>query len=125
MIAKGRSLAPATLFFGCHSPDDDLYRAQLDEWERQGAVEVHRAYSRVGPGQHVDDVMWEQRERIIDLWSQEAKVFVCGSRGLAESAKEALIRIRVEVDGKDADEDKIREWFEGLRNIRYVMDIFD
>lgn len=130
MLSSGnRKLAPALLFFGCRSPDqDDIYRSQLDEWEGQGAVEVFRSFSRdpeKSEGcKHVDDMMWKNRERMIELWKQGAKVYVCGSRGVSESVKEAIIKIRMEVDDS-TDEEGTREWFEGLRNIRYVTDVFD
>ncbi|KAH7160568.1 hypothetical protein B0J13DRAFT_494237 [Dactylonectria estremocensis] len=45
MIAAGhKDLAPALLFFGCRNPEvDNLYRDELDEWERVGAMTVRRA----------------------------------------------------------------------------------
>lgn len=130
LSSKQRTLAPAMLFFGCRSPDqDDLYREQLNEWEGLGAVEVLRSYSRAPDKtegcKHVDDMMWKHRERLMELWRQDAKVYVCGSRGVAESVKEAIIKIKVDADGDKADEVGTRKWFEGLRNIRYVTDVFD
>ena len=128
--SQQRTLAPAMLFYGCRSPDqDDLYRAELDDWAKLGAVEIHRSYSRA-PEQsegckHVDDMMLKQRERMVELWAQGAKIYVCGSRGVSESAKEAILKIKNEHDGAEADEEGTREWFEGLRNVRYVMDVFD
>ncbi|GKU22337.1 unnamed protein product [Fusarium langsethiae] len=133
MIEAGRNLAPALLFFGCCSPEhDDLYRDELDRWEDLGAVSVRRAYSRdcdKSEGcKHVQDRMWHDREELVDLWKQGAKAYVCGSRGVAESAKDTIIKIKVEMEkakGEEADEDSIRDWFEALRNIRYVTDVFD
>ncbi|OLN81295.1 Bifunctional P-450:NADPH-P450 reductase 6 [Colletotrichum chlorophyti] len=133
MIAAGRTLAPALLFFGCRSPDhDDLYREQFDEWEALGAVSVRRAYSRDSDKsegcKHVQDRMWKDREELVDLWKQGAKAYVCGSRGVAESAKETIINIKVEMEkakGEETDAEKVKDWFESLRNIRYVTDVFD
>lgn len=133
MIGSGRKLAPAILFFGCRSPDvDDLYREELDEWQRLGAVDVRRAYSRASEKsegcRHVQDRMWKDREDVIDLWQKGATVFVCGSRGVAESAKKSIIKIKIEmesrIDGK-TDLEATQKWFESLRNIRYVTDVFD
>jgi cytochrome P450/NADPH-cytochrome P450 reductase len=132
LSAKHRTLAPALFFFGCRSPDeDDIYREQLDEWEAQGVVQVVRAYSRAPERsdgcKHVDDAMWKHRDRLVELWKKGAKVYVCGSRGVSESVREAVIKIGVEQCGgsRNADEAATREWFEGLRNVRYVMDVFD
>ncbi|KAF7551931.1 hypothetical protein G7Z17_g4675 [Cylindrodendrum hubeiense] len=133
MIASGRKLAPAILFFGCRSPElDDIYRQELDQWQSLGAVDVRRAYSRASEQSegclHVQDRMWKDREDVIDLWQKGATVFVCGSRGVAESAKESIIKIKIEmesrIDGK-TDLETTQKWFESLRNIRYVTDVFD
>ncbi|KAK1998807.1 cytochrome P450 [Colletotrichum falcatum] len=133
MIEAGRTLAPALLFFGCRSPEhDDLYRDELDRWQALGAVSVRRAYSRDPGGsegcRHVQDRIWHDRGEVVELWRQGAKAYVCGSRGVAESAKDAIIKIKVEMeraDDRDADEESAKEWFEALRNIRYVTDVFD
>jgi cytochrome P450/NADPH-cytochrome P450 reductase len=134
MMAAGRKgLAPALLFFGCRSPEaDDLYRDELDEWERAGAVQVRRAYSRAPESsegcKHVQDRMWHDRQEIEDLWKRDAKVYVCGSRGVANSARDMAIRLRVDMakeKGVETDAQAAGEWFESLRNVRYVMDVFD
>lgn len=131
MIAAGRkNLAPALLFFGCRSPDrDDLYREEMDEWEKIGAVDVRRAYSRKPEDsegcKYVQDRMLKDMKDLLEVWQQGAKVFVCGSSRVGEAVKEAILKIRKD-SGQGADDDeKDREWFEGLRNIRYVTDIFD
>lgn len=133
MIASGRQLAPALLFFGCRSPDvDDLYREELDKWQLEGAVDVRRAYSRATDKsegcKYVQDRMLHDQQDIIKLWQEGAKVYVCGPRRLADSAKEVSIKIKIEMEkerGGEADPEKIQEWFDSLRNIRYVTDVFD
>lgn len=133
MLAAGRRLAPALLFFGCRDPDyDDLYRDEMDEWERLGAVTVRRAYSRrpeASEGcKHVQDRMWREREELLALWRRDARVYVCGSRGVAGAARDMAVRLRMELEkekGQNADETAVREWIDSLRNVRYVMDVFD
>lgn len=133
MISSGRRLAPAILFFGCRSPDvDDLYREQLDEWEALGAVDVRRAYSRAPEKsescKYVQDRMWKDRDDVAQLWSEGAKVYVCGSRAVADAAKEAFIKIKFDMEkGEDGEMDieSTEKWFLSLRNIRYVTDVFD
>ncbi|VUC32293.1 unnamed protein product [Clonostachys rosea] len=133
MIAAGRRLAPAVLFFGCRSPaTDDLYREELDEWQRIGAVDVRRAYSReTGAAEskgckYVQDRAWHDREELMKLWKEGAKVYVCGSKAVGESVKEVMIRMRKEmVPEGEQDDEKLQEWFNSLRNVRYVVDVFD
>lgn len=134
MISAGRlDLAPALLFFGCRSPDqDDLYREELDAWERAGAVSVRRAYSRdkaasEGCG-YVQDRMWHDRRDVLDLWRRDAKVYICGSRRIANAARDMAVKIAVERQqetGGDKGEEDLGEWLDSLRNVRYVMDVFD
>lgn len=133
MIAAGRTLAPAILYFGCRSPDvDDLYREEMDEWQRMGAVDVRRAYSRkleaaesIGC-KYVQDRAWRDREELVELWKKGAKVFVCGSKPVGESVKDVIIKIRQQgAPEGDQDEEEHHDWFQSQRNVRYVADIFD
>jgi cytochrome P450/NADPH-cytochrome P450 reductase len=136
MIAAGRkNLAPALLFFGCRDPEhDDLYREELDEWERVGAVSVRRAYSRASEMsngcEHIQDRIWFDREEVVELWKQNAKLYVCGSKGMASSVKDVAIQLKLEVEhgkgtGSNYTKETAQEWFDSLRNSRYVIDVFD
>lgn len=52
---------------------------------------------------------------------------MCGSRQVGDGAQETLIKIAKETklkeSGKEADDQKAREWFEGLRNERSVKNV--
>lgn len=139
-MAGGRRVAEAVLFFGCRGAGDDLYREEMDAWEGMGAVKVRRAYSRAeGEGEvkgcrYVQERVWREREEVWGLWERGAKVFVCGSRGLSDNVKGVVVRMAVEVQrgkverGESAEEASAawgERWFEGVRNTRYVIDVFD
>ncbi|KAK1838627.1 bifunctional P-450/NADPH-P450 reductase [Colletotrichum chrysophilum] len=133
MIAAGRTLAPAVLFFGCRRPGaEDLYREEFDRWEKMGAVGVRRAYSRaMGESEgcrYVQDRVWREKEEVVELWGKGAKVFVCGTRGMGKAVEEALVQVFLDggvegVEGMEFEEGK--KWFEGMRNVRYAVDVFD
>ena len=133
-IGSGRALAPAHLYFGCRHPEkDDIYRDELDFWEKMGAVVVHRSFSqapeRSGGNKHIDGVLLQDKELLVPLWEAGARIYVCGSRGLGESVKQAFMRLAKEkaiADGKKNAEDdaKLEAWFESLRNERYSTDVF-
>jgi cytochrome P450 / NADPH-cytochrome P450 reductase len=134
ILSAGRSLAPALLFFGCREKEkDDLYREEFDEWEALGAVEVRRAYSRNPDSscgcKYVQDRMWKDREDLARLWKRGAKVFVCGSREVGEGVKETVLRMRMQRAAEEGEGEMTKEeamrWFEGMRNQRYAMDVFD
>ncbi|QIW94592.1 hypothetical protein AMS68_000110 [Peltaster fructicola] len=131
-LAAGRTLAPAHLFFGCRGPTrDDLYRDELDAWQAAGAVVTHRSYSRApehsGGMKHINEVILAERKLLIALWERNAKVYVCGSRAVGESVKQAFLNIAGEMArdrGEDDAEDCMQRWFEGIRNQRYTTDVF-
>ncbi|KAF4472142.1 hypothetical protein FALBO_950 [Fusarium albosuccineum] len=122
MHESGRKLAPALLFFGCRSPDrDDLYRDEFDSWQKLGAVDVRRAYSRHGDGcRYVQDRIWQDKEDFIELWEKGATVYVCGSRAMADSVREVMIRVKTEIEKKSGGEmgfDEAKKWFDEQRNV--------
>lgn len=134
MIGAGRKVAPALLFFGCRHPEqDDLYRADLDKWVALGAVDVRRAYSRQPEASegcaHVDDRLWKDRKDVQALWDQGAKVYVCGSRGVAEAVRGVAIRMYVdgarENHGKELSAEEATEKFDAVRYERFATDVFD
>jgi cytochrome P450 / NADPH-cytochrome P450 reductase len=133
MLGAGRNLAPALLFFGCRTPEtDDLYRDELDRWEKMGAVEVRRAYSRAVDKslgcKYVQDRLYHDREEVLDLWDKGAKVFVCGSREVGKAIEEVCVKLVVESGeryGKVCAEEEAREWWGSVRNERYATDVFD
>lgn len=137
MTEAGRKLAPALLYYGCRAPGkDDLHTEELEKWEKEGVVSVRRAYSRVEGGaqpggcKYVQDALWEDRERVTDLWERDAKLYVCGSRKINEGVAEKAIAMAREKaaekkGGAEPDEGKLEAWWEGLRNVRYATDVFD
>lgn len=58
------------------------------------------------------------------MFEAGAKLFVCGSREVGDGVQETLIKIAKETKmkelGREVDDQKAREWFEGLRNERLV-----
>ncbi|KAF3767140.1 hypothetical protein M406DRAFT_39325 [Cryphonectria parasitica EP155] len=134
MLAAGRKLAPAMLFFGCRHPDqDDLYRKELERWQELGAVDVRRSYSRLAEASegcaHVQDRLWLDRRDVQSLWDAGAKVYVCGSRGVSDSVREVAIRMYVdgakERHGKELSVEEATERFDAVRYERFATDVFD
>ncbi|KAK4080396.1 hypothetical protein Trihar35433_1501 [Trichoderma harzianum] len=133
MIAAGRKLAPALLFYGCRSPDmDDLYAEEFERWEKLGAVEMRKAYSRASDKsfgcKYVQHRMSHDREDLFKLWDQGAKVLVCGSRDVGKAVEAVcveLVQEKAKADGKEVDEEKAQAWWDKQRNERYVTDVFD
>lgn len=128
------ALGPALLYLGCRDYERDfLYAEELRAWEKIGAVQVRPAFSRRGPPRadgtdehrYTHERMWEERDEIRDLFMQGAKVFVCGSASkLAKSTNETTKRIW-RAAFPDRSEEDAQQWLDGIREVRYVSDVFD
>ncbi|KAH6844639.1 cytochrome P450 [Chaetomium sp. MPI-CAGE-AT-0009] len=131
---KDVSLAPAILFFGSQGPDDDIYRDEFDAWEKEGAVRVLRAYSRAAEHaeadgcRYVQDRIWAERELLSGLWDEDAMFYLCGSGGMCDAVKETAYKILMQgelSEGKNMSREEAVQWFEGVKNERYAIDVFD
>jgi cytochrome P450 / NADPH-cytochrome P450 reductase len=124
--AKGATLGPAMLFFGCRHPDQDfIYADELKAFEQGGITELHTAFSRAeGTKTYVQHLVTAQKERVWSLLEQGAIIFVCGDGGKMEpDVKAALVAIYREQKGAAAEAGQ--RWIEdlGTRN-RYVLDVW-
>ncbi|KAH7130800.1 NADPH-cytochrome P450 reductase-like protein [Dendryphion nanum] len=131
-IAAGRELAPALLFYGCRSAStDSMYPELLKRWEALGAVSLRYAYSRVPEEsegcKYVQDRLYHDRKDVVELFDAGCKMFVCGGREAGEGVQEVCLRIarerRFEERG-EVDEERLKKWWEGLRNERFATDVF-
>ena len=131
-IKAGRKLAPAYLFIGCTSPEQDsLFRDEFNAWEEQGVVKLYYAYSKAKEQskgcRHVQDRLWEEREEVMRVFEQGAKVFVCGSSMVGEGVATRFKMVRLdwaEANGEEIGDEEVQEWFEGIKRERYAQDVF-
>ncbi|UZE51254.1 cytochrome P450 [Rhodopseudomonas sp. P2A-2r] len=124
--AKGATLGPALLFFGCRHPDQDfLYREELELFAAEGICELLVAFSRgEGPKTYVQHLIAAQQGRVWQLIGQGAITFVCGDGGKMEpDVKATLMKIYRERAGADAD--AAVRWIDNLgTGNRYVLDVW-
>jgi cytochrome P450/NADPH-cytochrome P450 reductase len=124
--AKGKTLGPAMLFFGCRHPDQDyLYADELEAFAASGIADLHTAFSRSeGPKTYVQNLVTAEKERVWNLIEQGAIIYVCGDGGKMEpDVKAALVAIYRERSGADAAAGQ--RWIDdlGAKN-RYVLDVW-
>lgn len=132
-ITAGRNVAPAVLFFGCREPGkDDLYAKELATWEKAGAVKVYRAYSRTpgkaGGHKYVQETLLTERSMVNELWRDDARFYICGSRDLGHDVTHTMVKIlhgSAETPAHVNTEEDAMKWWESLRNVRYAIDVFD
>src|SRR6202040_4434805 len=91
--AKGVSLGPVMLFFGCRHPDQDfLYADELKAFAADGICELHTAFSRAdGPKTYVQHVLATQKDRVWELIEKGAVIYVCGDGGKMEPGVKAAL----------------------------------
>lgn len=128
-------LAPALLYIGCRGPEQALYAAELQRWHEKGAVDVRFVYSRhEAPSDndthkvsYVQDKIWKDREELVRVWDNGAKIFVCGSCWVSHGVRDILQRIYKEQAesrcGPKTDNDAERWWVEILRD-RCAVEVF-
>ncbi|MDO8980252.1 MAG: cytochrome P450 [Afipia sp.] len=126
MKAKGKSLGPSMLFFGCRHPEQDfLYADELKGFADQGITDLHVAFSRADtPKSYVQDLIAAQKDKVWKLIEAGAIIYVCGDGGKMEpDVKRVLTTIYREQSG--ADEAAALRWIDsmGTQN-RYVLDVW-
>jgi cytochrome P450/NADPH-cytochrome P450 reductase len=124
--ARGTTLGPSMLFFGCRHPDQDyLYADELKGFEAGGITELHTAFSRAeGPKTYVQNLLTIHKDRVWALIEQGAIIYVCGDGGKMEpDVKAALLAIYCERTGSGAD--AAQRWIDELgTGNRYVLDVW-
>jgi len=124
--AKGATLGPAMLFFGCRHPEQDyLYADELKGFATDGITELYAAFSRGdGPKTYVQHLVAAEKDRVWARIEQGAIVYVCGDGGKMEpGVKAAIVAIYRERSGADAAAGQ--RWIDDLgANNRYVLDVW-
>lgn len=124
---QGQKLGPAMLFYGCRSAEEDfLYQEELEEYAREGIVELVVAFSRQDPARkvYVQHKMLENRERIWELLEQGAVIYICGDAGkMAPDVRAELMAIyRAKTDKSEFDAEA---WMQDLAvNNRLRLDVW-
>lgn len=130
--AGQKSLAPAVLFLGCRSESKDrLYAEEIDAWADRGAVDIKYAFSKESEKsagcRYVQDRMLKEKEQILRLWQDGAKVFVCGGPALVDevsTAARTLLAEQAAQHGQQVSAEEAKDWFKQRRNERFVVDVF-
>ena len=125
-----QKLAPAVLFIGCRSPTADaLYHDEIENWTKEGVVDVRYAFSREPDHykalgcRYVQDRMLLDTEDVVSMWRSGARVYVCGSPDLVKGIKEATHQLMKNKMG-GVPKEMVEKFFKGMRNERIAVDVF-
>ncbi|TYA14962.1 cytochrome P450 [Paenibacillus faecis] len=124
---EGRTLGEAHLYFGCRRPNEDfLYKEELEAFEAEGIVKLHTAFSRVDESckVYVQDRLKEDKERLIGLLDQGARLYVCGDGTRMAPDVEATLRDAYQ-EVHQCDEATAVRWLDGLLSTgQYAKDVW-
>lgn len=129
--AEQREHRQAMLFFGCRNENDYLYRSELELSESSSSIELHVAFSRPTSNaskklpQYVQDLLWENRNRVWQLLKVGAHIYVCGDgRYMAKDVDTTMCRIIVAESGTMNEQDAI-QFLEDLQTTGgYLQDVW-
>ncbi len=124
--ARGTTLGPAMLFFGCRHPEHDfIYRDELQGYAEAGIVDLNVAFSRLGETKtYVQDLIARRADDVWSLLEAGAIVYVCGDG----SQMEPQVRARFQTlyrEKTGADAVAASAWLgELVDKRRYVLDVW-
>jgi ferredoxin-NADP reductase len=95
--AAARAQVPFVLLYSCRTPDDAIYRAELDQMgAADGALRVVYTFTRSAPQgwtgytRRIDPAMLRE---VSDPLGGNAQAYVCGPTLLVEAAADALVTL--------------------------------
>lgn len=123
---EGEKLGDAHLYFGCRNQEDQLYHDEMEQFQREGVVRLHTAFSRKdGEAKtYVQHLMMQNASEIIGLLDQGGMLYICGDGSkmapevehTLQEAYQHTHQVSVEEAGK---------WLERLQNEgHYVKDVW-
>ncbi|CAH0119924.1 Bifunctional cytochrome P450/NADPH--P450 reductase 1 [Paenibacillus sp. CECT 9249] len=126
MKREGKSLGEAHLYFGCRNETDYIYREELEQYERDGVVTLHTAFSRKEgvPKTYVQHLMANHAAEIIRILDGGGRLYVCGDGSkMAPDVENELQNAYQSVHRVDKQE--AETWLRNLQsNGSYVKDVW-
>ncbi|MGE7635393.1 bifunctional cytochrome P450/NADPH--P450 reductase [Bacillus paramycoides] len=126
MKQEGKTLGEAHLYFGCKNEDDFIYREELEQYEKEGIINLHTAFSRMKnkPKTYVQHLMAQNAEELIRIFDQGGRLYICGDGSkMAPDVEKTLQKAYQSVHG--AGEQEAQKWIEKLQaDGTYAKDVW-
>ncbi|MCY8161966.1 bifunctional P-450/NADPH--P450 reductase [Bacillus inaquosorum] len=121
-----KTLGEAHLYFGCRNDRDFIYREELEQFEKDGIVTVHTAFSRKEgmPKTYVQHLMSDHAETLISILDRGGRLYVCGDGSkMAPDVEAALQKAYQSVHGTS--EQEAQNWLKHLQDTGiYAKDVW-
>ncbi|ADM36794.1 bifunctional P-450/NADPH--P450 reductase [Bacillus spizizenii ATCC 6633 = JCM 2499] len=123
---EGKALGEAHLYFGCRNDHDFIYRDELEQFEKDGIVTVHTAFSRKEgmPKTYVQHLMADHAETLISILDRGGRLYVCGDGSkMAPDVEAGLQKAYQSVHGTG--EEEAQNWLKHLQDTGiYAKDVW-
>ncbi|MCY7936097.1 bifunctional P-450/NADPH--P450 reductase [Bacillus spizizenii] len=123
---EGKALGEAHLYFGCRNDHDFIYRDELEQFEKDGIVTVHTAFSRKeGMAKtYVQHLMADHAETLISILDRGGRLYVCGDGSkMAPDVEAGLQKAYQSVHGTG--EEEAQNWLKHLQDTGiYAKDVW-
>ncbi|WP_068775891.1 bifunctional cytochrome P450/NADPH--P450 reductase [Paenibacillus sp. FJAT-26967] len=126
MKMKGKLLGEAHLYFGCRNEADFIYRDELEQYERDGIVTLHTAFSRAegAPKTYVQHLMEQDLNKLIGMLDNGGRLYICGDGSRMAPDVEAVIK-KAYQNEHDVSEQEAQDWLQSLQTEgRYAKDVW-
>ncbi|XP_037974141.2 NADPH--cytochrome P450 reductase isoform X1 [Plutella xylostella] len=125
--AAGRPTGEALLYFGCRHKDQDyIYQEELEEFERNGDVQLKLAFSRDQPEKvYVTHLLQRDLAQLWDLLgNQNAHFYICGdAKNMAVDVRNLVLRAVRECGGRS--EAEAQQFLKRLESMKkYSADVW-
>lgn len=126
MKQEGKTLGEAHLYFGCRNEADFIYREELEQYEKDGVVTLHTAFSRKEgiSKTYVQALMAQDAEALIRILDQGGRLYVCGDGSkMAPDVEATLQKAYQSVHG--VGEQEAQDWMKKLQEDgTYTKDVW-
>jgi cytochrome P450/NADPH-cytochrome P450 reductase len=126
MKHEGKTLGEAHLYFGCKNEADFIYREELEQYEKEGVVNLHTAFSRMKdkPKTYVQHLMAQNAEELIRILDQGGRLYICGDGSkMAPEVEWTLQKVYQSVHR--VGEQEAQKWMEKLQaDGTYAKDVW-
>ncbi|NHN34444.1 bifunctional cytochrome P450/NADPH--P450 reductase [Paenibacillus agricola] len=123
---EGKPLGPAHLYFGCRNASDHIYRDEMEQFEQEGLVTLHSAFSRMDgqPKTYVQHLLQQNPEELIQLLEQGGHLYICGDGSKMAPAVEAALQAIYEQVHSVGEQESSRWLNRLLAEGRYAKDVW-
>ena len=91
---QGKTLAPATLYFGCRKRDSDyIYRDDMKKWSDSGVLStLKEAFSRETENKiYVQDLLAKDKDSILKaIQEEDLHLFMCGAMNMGKNVQKLI-----------------------------------